>query len=529
MFKPLSTLSSLLPPKKKTLTSGRMCRHEFYRSNACGHHFPKLPPPAEENRFFADHFPTIAVPKSLTCSPVKLALKFYHDQVVYEPADMTCPTNVEIPKSCPIVHGSRDGMSRRAQRETQKAQRWLQNRMKENGLGRPQLEQCQIDAMIPDQCSNRAKPGKHNPADLRKHKRQPYPLNMHAHVESVKRFQARDKRDMTPNVEYIEVAFGCGGPFSAECLTGWTGIGLLTHRLHLWGDSVTHPKPCSDECLAGWSGRDLDSYREQTWAGHNPKMWKDRYPSYPNSKTWKNDVYPWLTLHHVSRHAENWAAIDYSNISHLHTDQFYWNGHQLVRVKQRMDPQSNTPQSVHIPDEVWVPVPERLSQVLRKMDPVLARPHSSPRPKDNDDDQASIEYILERLPQAFEEQGPWTGGSSQAPPTVNSSNVSTTQEEEVLTSPSVLVIRGGCCDSDTTVADESEEGGSAQEKDLTLVRVETPEEAEARRQRAIKRIREKIARDFPTGSQEKTVIVVVEEGKLPPVSYRYTKTVRLTV
>lgn len=274
-----------------------MCFHEFYLSTACGHHFPKLPPSAKPNVFFNDYPPTIAAPQSLTCVAVKLALKFYHDQVVYLPADMNCGTKVDIPKSCPIVHGPRYGPTNRTMREHEKADALLNNNMLRNGLDHWQKQQIDINAANLDQCSNRAKPGEHNAAELRRHKEQAYPRNMYAHVQDVKAFQARDKRSMKPNVIYTNVDFGCGGPFSAECLTGWDGVGLLTQRLHLWSDTTTHPKPCNHECLAGWSGADLDTYRQQTWAGDN-------------LKNWANIDYSRFTREYVHDHTEHWAVID---------------------------------------------------------------------------------------------------------------------------------------------------------------------------------------------------------------------------
>lgn len=66
--------------------------------------------------------------------------------------------------------------------------------MLRNGLSRHQVEQVEIHAATLDQCSDRAKPGQHSVAGLRRHKRQEYPLNTHAHVQSVKAYQERDRR-----------------------------------------------------------------------------------------------------------------------------------------------------------------------------------------------------------------------------------------------------------------------------------------------------------------------------------------------
>ena len=433
-----------------------MCIHEFYLSTACGHHFPKLPPSAKPNTFFNNYHRTIAVPQSLTCAPVKLALKFYHDQVVYLPADMNCGAKVEIPKSCPIVHSPCDGTTKRTIMEDEKARGLLNNNMLRNGLGPWQQWQIQIEAANLDQCSNRAKPGEHSPAALRRHKEQRYPLNMFAHVRDVKTFQERDKRHMMPNVRYINVHFGCGGPFSAECLTGWDGAGLLTHRLHLWSDSITHPEPCSQKCLAGWSGADLDMYRQQTWPGRTPQ---DVNP----------DIYAKTARECTIKHTQHWVNIDYSNVSHLHADQFDWNGTRFVR-KYNLP---NKPE-VHVPDTVWVPAPGRLYQVLCEMSHV--RVPGSPSPEEVD--RASIEDILGRLPEAFEEQVPLSREVSQ---------------------PSVEIAEGS--ESTSTLVEEP-----AVEPEP--IPTETPEAAEARRQRAREVMREKLRRDF---SKEKGE-TVVEEG-----------------
>ena len=106
---------------------------------------------------------------------------------------MNCASKVEIPRSCPIIHPSLEGMTRGAVEEADRAYQDLNNAMSLNGLGVDQRRQVNIDAAIPDQCSNRAKPG-HSAANLRWHKRREYPLNMHAHVQSVKAYQERDRR-----------------------------------------------------------------------------------------------------------------------------------------------------------------------------------------------------------------------------------------------------------------------------------------------------------------------------------------------
>ena len=349
-----------------------MCIHEFYRSEVCGHHFPKLPPPARY-AVFNEPLPTIFVPESLTCIPVKLALKFYHDQVVYLPADMNCGSKVEIPRSCPIVHDLPEGTSRKVMNEAWwgqlKACSILWDAMRDNGLGFAQAIQIQLDAQVPDRCSNRAKPGEHNAALLRRHKRLEYPPSMHAHVQAVRTFQGRDRRHMVPNVRYIQVDFGCGGPFSANCLKGWDSIRLLTHRLHLWGDGNTHPKPCNQGCLAGWSGSDIDAYRRETWPGDIAIGWRDTVDYSTSAQnvlvTRTRDSQQW------------WTALDFSNISHRHTDQWKWNGSKPVNITQVL---TNTELSkLKVPECVWVPVPNRLRQILTNKP--KAKPESAETPE----------------------------------------------------------------------------------------------------------------------------------------------------
>ena len=447
-----------------------MCFHEFYLSTACGHHFPKLPPSARPNVFFNNYNPTIAVPQSLTCAPVKLALKFYHDQVVYLPADMNCGAKVELPKKCPIVHSTRVVPTYRATRGDERARNQLTREMLRNGLGRPQQWQIEIDAAVLDRCSNRSKPGHHNPAALRRHKTLQYPQNMYAHVQSVKNFQERDVKDMMPNVIYTNVDFGCGGPFSAECLTGWDRKGLLTHRLHLWSDTATHPKPCNRECLRGWSGAHLDTYRRETWTGgedgrggriDDPKSFLD------------NDYYPEEARKYVFYNTDYWAVLDYSNIGHLHADQFEWNGRQFVKKDQL----PNGPE-VHVPETVLVPVPERLDQVLREM----SRAAAPGSPLLEGADQASIEDILGRLPEAFDEEEPLSREGSEPPPDVAEDS-----------------------ESASTLVDEP-----IQEPESTPV--ETPEMADARRKMARELLRERLKRDFSKGKGN----ITGEEGQRLP-------------
>ena len=343
-----------------------MCFHEFYRSKACGHHFPKVQHPVKTTHpaFFDDPYPSICVPQSLTCIPVKLALKFYHDQVVYLPADMNCGSKVEIPRTCPIVHSHPRGTSVEVMNVATMGQ-WaadidLRYKMFRNGLEPPQERQILHDASIVDQCSNRAKPGDHIPSELRRHKRRAYPLNMFAHVQELRVHQQRDRSLMTPNVIYIDVDFGCGGPFSEQCLRGWDSIQLLTHRLHLWGDGTTHPRPCNNECLAGWSGRDLDAHRRQTWSsGAVPVGWKDTN----DYATSAHDFLSKRTLHA----GQPWIALDYSNISHRHADQWRWDGSKLVSIDQILS--EDELKLVKVPEHVSLPVPNRLYQILSNMPP----------------------------------------------------------------------------------------------------------------------------------------------------------------
>ena len=356
-----------LPPT--ATQSLKMCIHEFYRSKICGHHFPKLEQPVKV-ALFSDPCPTISVPQSLTCIPVKFALKFYHDQVVYLPAEVTYNSKVEIPRSCPIVHSFPNGTKREvkntAYRGQMEADLILSNAMERHGLHDGQKWQIQYEAAILDRCSNRAKPGAHDPAELKKHQRLTYPANMYAHVQDVKAYQERDRCHMMPNVVYFEVDFGCGGPFSANCLAGWDLLQLLTHRLHHWGDGTIHPRPCSDDCLAGWSGVDLDAYRRQTWPGDMASGWRDT----------DYNIFAHKFLFKKTRHSQQcWTALDFSNVSHRHPDQFkmnVWDGSKFMRVTQ---PMTKYQSEKHVPECVWVPVPNRLHQL------VTYRPEPEPKPK----------------------------------------------------------------------------------------------------------------------------------------------------
>ena len=323
-----------------------MCRYEYYRSKACNHYFPKVQRSARTNAFFNDYHPTIAVPQSLTCTPVKLALKFYHDQVVYLPADMSHGSKIEMPRCCPIVHMPPNGPSFEAHHGQQEADFALKNAMLQNGLGYYQEWQVEKNAAVLDQCSNRAKPGHHDPAELQRHKTQEYPSNMYDHVQSVKAYQSRDRAYMLPNVYYFDVEFGCGGPFSTECLRGWNPLMLVTHRLHLWSDYTTHPKPCNDQCLAGWSGPQLDSWRWQTWPGDDAVGWRDTN-------------YPLFAQKHLANQDERFVWLSFTNIRHRHADQWRWNGRRFMRLEPLP-----LRWIIEVPEIVMVPLPRHLYQVL---------------------------------------------------------------------------------------------------------------------------------------------------------------------
>lgn len=104
--------------------------------------------------------------------------------------------------------------------------------MLEHGLGGPQRAGIQVEAAMVERDSLR-----------REKRREDYPKNMYDHVQDVAEYQNRDAQAKAPNVFYTHVPWGCGRPGNAACLTGWTGVGLLMHRLHTWGgrDDPTNP------------------------------------------------------------------------------------------------------------------------------------------------------------------------------------------------------------------------------------------------------------------------------------------------
>lgn len=337
---------------------------------------------------------------------------------------MNCGTKVEIPRSCPIIHGDATRATRKAVDGQNTADRKLENAMFRNGLGRVQELQIEMDALVLDQCSNRAKPAHHNAADLQQHKHLEYPLNMYAHVQSVKVYQTRPKSLMMPNVRYFEVHFGCGGPFSQECLVGWSEEGLLTHRLHLWSDTDTHPKPCNDQCLAGWSSADLETYRKQTWPKDDPRFWKII-------------DYAKFAPDHVLKHTDQWAVLNYDRVKYLHLEQWVWDGKSFARIKALKNGQI-----VHVPEQVWVPVPSGLRPFLPRLEPV------------EEFDQSTIDDMFRRLPGACSEMEALTGESSQllAGPADDSLKAESTEE---VSEP--LPHIAAASDSDITAVDELEE------------------------------------------------------------------------
>lgn len=446
-----------------------MCIHEFYLSTACRHHFPKLPPSAEPNKFFKNDDQTIAVPQDLKCTPVKLALKFYHDQVVYLPADMHCGEKVELPRKCPVVHSLDNGPTEETIRGDQEAKDLLNNEMMRNGLGPWQQRQIVIEAAKLDQCSKRTPSGEHNVKALRRHLEQPYPPNMFAHVQNVRKFQERDRMHMMPNVQYFNVDFGCGGPFSPKCLTGWSGRGLLTHRLHHWSDHHIHPYRCDQQCLTGWSGNHLDTYRQKTWLGR--KAWD------------RGNVTRKPAPRHALSHHAYWVKIDYSNIMDLHTEQWDWDSTRKEFVRKENPPYAA---EVVVPEQVSVPVSQRLHRALSEL--CCMSVPQSPLPEEVE--RASIEDILGRLPEAFEEQDPL------------SRQISHTSG----------CLAGGYESTSTLVDEPAVEPAPVEE--------ETPEMAEARRRKAREVMREKLKRDFSKGKGK----MVDEEGKKQPTSWKHNNT-----
>ena len=350
----------------------KMCIHEFYRSQVCGHHFPKLPNKPVKYYCVDNPCDAIYIPRSLTCDAVLLALKFYHDQVTYLPADMSWGTKVEIPRSCPVVHNLPEDTSAEVWDSTRKghnkADAILRSAMKRNGLEPLQAGQIQREAEKADRCSNRASPGEHNPALLERHKLLEYPYNMYKHVQDVKAYQQRDRRHMKPNVRYTDVYVGCGGPFSAKCLIGWKDIELLTHRLHLWGDGTTHPRPCNDECLGGWSGNHLDAYRRQTWPGDTAIGWRDivDYPTAAHN----------ILVNRTRESQQPWTPLDFRNVSHDHTNQRKRHGPRSAKVSQLRT--EKEPADFKVPECVWVPVPDRLHQILTNSPTARPEPVETP-------------------------------------------------------------------------------------------------------------------------------------------------------
>ena len=364
-----------------------MCRHEFYISRACKHYFPKV-----DRSPSADFFPTdkednhpIPVPRNLACTPVKLALKFYHDQVVYQPVEKDYSAKVEMPRSCPIVHTPPNGVTPPlAKLEQLKADNQLRSNMFQDFLRPPQMQQVEKDSRVPGRCSNRMKPGEHNPKHLERLRRWQYPGHMYEHVQRVKAYQARDPRHMEPNVDYYSVDFGCGGPFSAACLTGWEGSTLVTHRLHLWSDATTHLKPCNDQCLAGWSGTDLDTYRQQTWANVDPTAFETH-------------DYPKRARKHLSEPPKECAILDWSNISDMHSDQWHWSAAN-GRQRRGQLPSGHDP---NVPDHVWAPLPTRLYNVYVSGHRVLAEQKLTEMDKRKIADEKIKQEVRERIAKDF--------------------------------------------------------------------------------------------------------------------------------
>lgn len=368
---------------------------------------------------------------------------------------MNCEAKVELPKRCPIVHSSDDEPTEGTKREDKMAKSRLDQTMLSNGLGPWQQWQIEIEAGRLDQCSKRGT--EQNNAAARRHRKQQYPVNMFAHARNVKDFQNRDKTHMMPNVEYFDVDFGCGGPFSAECLTGWGIEALLMHRMHHWSDTTIHPKPCDNECLRGWIGPDLDTYRRQTWPHRNPN--NGQIINYPKS-----------TLRYNFSQHQGWVKIKYSNVSHLHAEQWDRGNTEFVRkYNHPMGPE------VEVPEEVHVPLSRSFYQACCNMSrvPVAGCPFL------DEVDRASIEDILGRLPEAFEEQEPLSREISQ-----------------------LSVYISGGSETASTLVDEP-----ARVPECTVE--ETPEMAEARRRTARELLRERLRRDFSSGTGK----TVVEEGQ----------------
>ena len=130
---------------------------------------------------------------------------------------------------------------------------------------------------------------------------------------------------------------------------------------------------------------------------------------------------------------------------------------------------------VKVPEEVCVPVSKRLYQALYELslEPVPGSPSLE------EVDRASIEDILRRLPEAFDEQEPLSREVSQ---------------------PSAYVLGGS--ESVSTLVDEPSVEPEAREE-------ETPEMAKARRRKVREVMREKLKRDFSKGKGK----AVVEEGQ----------------
>ena len=373
-----------------------MCVHEYYHSKACGHKFPRLPPSVRSKApyTFNDYHRTINVPSSRACVPVKLALKFYHDQLVYLNTELVKrEPPLAMPKLCPTIHTPRDSVKKRSHREREHHRHLaeLSHQMRLNLLTFEQEQEVERHSMVLDQCSNRLKQWFLYDDFLEDHMKLPFPQNMYLHIQSVKKFQSRKKDYMLQNVTYFRVDFGCGGPFSPQCLVGWNGLELLTNRLHVWADAETHPHPCSMECLPGWAGPQIDRYRKTTWADN----WEDAGSPEPDH----TDLFEFN---------EDGVLLDYTNIKHRHLNQYEkWGQNHLNNVwyEQKYWP----PTFEYIRHKVWVRVPRRLRQTLYEM----SRMNLSGLPR-SDEAQYPIEELLRRVPE-FSDKRPVVVGDDRQP------------------------------------------------------------------------------------------------------------------
>ncbi len=162
------------------------------------------------------------------CTPVKVALDYWHSQLLYKPVETPTGNTIACPQACrPVRPFPRDIQGNRAAWEAD--DETLAANMAFHGVHIAEQHRVLSDEATVGRDSMRMLPPNERPSEE-------YPQHFYNFIRDLAVYQSRP--DKEPNVQFFNTLKGCGRPGSRmtpnPCLVGWTGKELLMLRMKDW-------------------------------------------------------------------------------------------------------------------------------------------------------------------------------------------------------------------------------------------------------------------------------------------------------